>query len=159
MFGKLNNTEIEEVLTQQIIGRIGCHANNTTYIVPISYAYDGECIYARTYEGLKISLMRKNPRVCFQVDAMANLANWKSVIAWGDFKELTEAKERNAGIQKLLAREISGIASETMKLFPVWPFSSKAYLDELDGIIFCIRLDEKTGRFEKSDEQFFDAIS
>jgi hypothetical protein len=44
MFGKLSSIEIEEVLTQQIIGRIACHANDMSYIVPISYAYDGECV-------------------------------------------------------------------------------------------------------------------
>jgi nitroimidazol reductase NimA-like FMN-containing flavoprotein (pyridoxamine 5'-phosphate oxidase superfamily) len=151
MFGKLNSTEIEEVLTHQIIGRIACHANDMSYIVPISYAYDGECVYARTYEGLKIHLMRKNPNVCFQTDIMENMANWKSVIAWGEFKELTETSERNEGIQKLLARKISGIASETVKLSPVWPFASNEYSEEIDGIIFCIRLGEKTGRFESSN--------
>ena len=151
MFGKLNSVEIEEVLTQQIIGRIACHANDMSYIVPISYAYDGECVYARTYEGLKINLMRKNPNVCFQTDIMENMANWKSVIAWGEFKELTETSERNEGIQKLLARKISGIASETVQLSPIWPFASNEYSDEIDGIIFCIRLSEKTGRFEKSE--------
>lgn len=151
MFGKLNNIEIEEVLAHQIIGRIACHANDMSYIVPISYAYDGECIYARTYEGLKINLMRKNPKVCFQTDIMENMANWKSVIVWGEFKELTETSERDEGIQKLLARKISGIASETVQLSPLWPFNSNKYSEEIDGIIFCIRLGEKTGRFERSE--------
>lgn len=152
MLGKLNNTEIEEVLTQQIIGRIACHANDITYIVPTSYAYDGECIYGRAYEGLKIELMRKNPKICFQTDSMQNMANWKSVIAWGDFKELTESGERNAGIEKLLQRKITGIASKTVQLSPMWPFSSKETNDKVEGIIFSIRLNEKTGRFEKSDD-------
>lgn len=151
MFGKLNNIEIEEVLAHQIIGRIACHANDMSYIVPISYAYDGECIYARTYEGLKINLMRKNPKVCFQTDILENMANWKSVIVWGEFKELTETSERDEGIQKLLARKISGIASETVQLSPLWPFNSNKYSEEIDGIIFCIRLGEKTGRFERSE--------
>jgi nitroimidazol reductase NimA-like FMN-containing flavoprotein (pyridoxamine 5'-phosphate oxidase superfamily) len=151
MLGKLNSTEIEEVLTHQIIGRIACHANDMSYIVPISYAYDGKCVYAHTYEGLKINLMRANPNVCFQTDIMENMANWKSVIAWGEFKELTETSERNKGIQKLMARKISGIASETVQLFPVWPFASNEYSEEIDGIIFCIRLGEKTGRFERSE--------
>ena len=151
MLGKLNSTQIEEVLTNQIIGRIACHANDMSYIVPISYAYDGECVYARTFEGLKINLMRKNPGVCFQTDVMENMANWKSVIAWGEFKELIEDSERKEGIQKLRARKISGIASETVILSPIWPFASDEYSEEVDGIIFCIRLGKKTGRFERSE--------
>jgi nitroimidazol reductase NimA-like FMN-containing flavoprotein (pyridoxamine 5'-phosphate oxidase superfamily) len=126
-----------------------------TYIVPISYAYDGERLYGRTYEGLKIQLMRKNPKVCFQTDTMENMANWKSVIAWGKFKELIESDERNAAVEKLLQRKISGIASKTVQLSPLWPFSSKETIDKLDGIVFSIRLDNKTGRFEKSDDLFF----
>ncbi|MEJ0105912.1 MAG: pyridoxamine 5'-phosphate oxidase family protein [Bacteroidota bacterium] len=53
MFGSLNNNEIDELLHQQFIGRIGCHAEGVTYVVPISYAYDGEYIYGRTFEGMK----------------------------------------------------------------------------------------------------------
>ena len=44
MFGTLNTEEIETLLHNQIIGRIGCQFDNTTYVVPISYAYDGEFI-------------------------------------------------------------------------------------------------------------------
>jgi nitroimidazol reductase NimA-like FMN-containing flavoprotein (pyridoxamine 5'-phosphate oxidase superfamily) len=152
MFGKLNNTEIEEVLTKQIFGRIACHADNLTYIVPTSYAYDGGCIYGRTFEVLKIDLIRKNQRVCFQTDTMENMANWKSVIAWGDFKELTVSSERNIALEKLLQRKVPGIASKTLQLSPLWPFSTSQNLDKIEGIIYCIRLTEKTGRFEKSDD-------
>jgi nitroimidazol reductase NimA-like FMN-containing flavoprotein (pyridoxamine 5'-phosphate oxidase superfamily) len=44
MFGRLNSVEIEEVLTNQIIGRIACHTYDINYIVAISYAYKGECV-------------------------------------------------------------------------------------------------------------------
>lgn len=155
MFGKLTNSEIEDVLSRQILGRIACHADDITYIVPTSYAYDGEYLYGRTFEGLKIELMRKNPKVCFQTDTMENMANWMSVIAWGEFKELTETGERNSAIEKLLARKIDGIASTTVKLSPLWPFSAKENIDKIEGIIFSIRLMEKTGRFEKSEDIIF----
>ena len=155
MIGKLNNLEIEEVLSEQIIGRIGCHADDKTYVVPLSYAYDGKCVYGRTFEGLKTDLMRKNPKVCFEVEVMDNMANWKSVIAWGNFKELTEVDERNEGIQKLMARKISGFASKTVQLSSSWPFSSVEDLDKLEGIIFSISLHEKSGRFEKGENVIF----
>ncbi len=53
--------------------------------------------------------------------------------------------------KEIEARKISGIASETVQLSPVWPFASNEYSEEIDGIIFCIRLGEKTGRFERSE--------
>ena len=45
MIGDLNFKEVEEVLQDQLIGRIGCHSNGITYIVPVSYAYN-ELSYA-----------------------------------------------------------------------------------------------------------------
>ena len=82
MLGKLTPVEIEEVIRQQVVGRIGCHANGMTYVVPVSYAYDGDYIYVRTFEGLKLDMMRRNPKVCFEIDTMLNMGNWQSVIAW-----------------------------------------------------------------------------
>ncbi|MDC1504172.1 pyridoxamine 5'-phosphate oxidase family protein [Winogradskyella sp.] len=86
MLGNLNSRQIEHVLQSLIIGRIGCHADNKTYVVPVTYAYDGTYVYGHTKEGLKIEMMRKNPSVCFEVDVMENMSNWRSVIAWGNLK-------------------------------------------------------------------------
>jgi uncharacterized protein len=152
MFGKLNNDQIEKVIVDNFIGRLGCHADGKTYVVPISYAYDGKFIYARTFEGLKISMMRKNPKVCFQIDEMENMANWKSVVSWGIFEELITEVKRNEGLQKLIARMLPDIASETVKLSPQWPFPTDDF-SKIKGIIFRIRITEKTGRFEMMDLQ------
>lgn len=152
MLGKLNINEIEQVLNNQFIGRIGCHANNITYIVPTSYAYDGTYIYARAHEGLKIDLMRKNSKICFQVDLIENMGNWRSVIAWGNFKEISEEGQRYAAIKKLLDRKIPGISSKTVHLSAEWPFSSDEDISKVEGIIFSICLKEKSGRYEQSDE-------
>jgi hypothetical protein len=152
MFGKLNNGQIEKVITDNYIGRLGCHADGKTYVVPISYAYDGQFIYARTFEGLKLSMMRKNPKVCFQIDEMENMANWKSVVAWGTFEELLNENERNQGLQILVSRMLPEIASETVKLSPQWPFPTDDF-SKIKGIIFRIKLTEKTGRFEMIDSK------
>ncbi|HEX5026461.1 MAG TPA: pyridoxamine 5'-phosphate oxidase family protein, partial [Agriterribacter sp.] len=124
MIGNLNSNEIEELLKVQLVGRLGCHADNLTYVVPVSYAYDGVYVYSHTYEGLKMDLIRKNPQVCFQVDDMNNMANWKSVIAWGTVEELTDADDRNEAFKKLSARVLPFMSSETTHLSPIWPFSS-----------------------------------
>ncbi len=150
MFGKLTSEEIEKVISDNIMGRLGCHADGKTYVVPISYAYDGKYIYAHTFEGLKISIMRKNSNVCFQVDKMENLANWQSVIAWGIFEELTDPEKRNAALKKLNDRVVPYLASETLKLSPQWPFPPDDF-GQIKGIVFRIQLSEKTGRYEGMD--------
>ena len=154
MLGKLENNEIEKVLLHQLIGRIGCHTNDIIYVVPISYAYDGVYVYGHTYEGMKIKMMRENPKVCFEVEVMENMANWKSVICWGKFEELTDKNERNKGIQKLLDRVLPLLASKTVQISPHWPFPPQD-LGEIKGIVFRIFLEEKTGRFEKNDSSIF----
>ena len=152
MFGKLNSAEIEDLISQQFIGRIGCHADDTTYIVPISYAYDGTYVYGHTFEGMKINMMRKNSKVCFEVDNTKNLANWQSVICRGTFEELPNGHEKDEAVRKLEDRVLPILHSETMRLSPLWPFRSA---DIIKGIIFRIRLTEKTGRFEKSQNEYF----
>ena len=154
MIGELNSGEIEELISHQFIGRIGCYADEVIYIVPVSYAYDGTYIYGRSFEGMKIEMMRKNPKVCFEADNTLNLANWQSVIAWGEFEEIKDADERAKALQKLQDRVLPVISSETMHITPQWPFST-GDMNSIEGIIYRIRLTKKTGRFEKSADEFF----
>ena len=150
MFGHLGEDAIEDVLHQQFIGRIGCNYNDVTYVVPIGYAYDGKYVYAHAEEGMKINMMRENPHVCFEVDTIENMGNWKSVIGWGDYEELTDEKERALAINVLLNRGIPKGASKTSYFTPEWPFQSKTSSD-IEGIVFRIKLNIKTGRFERGD--------
>jgi nitroimidazol reductase NimA-like FMN-containing flavoprotein (pyridoxamine 5'-phosphate oxidase superfamily) len=153
MFEKMKAAEIEQLLQQQLVGRIGCYADGIIYVVPVSYAYDGNYIYCHTFEGMKINMMRKNPEVCFEVDNTKNLANWQSVIAWGSFEELPDGNNRNEAIRILRERKLPILSSQTMQLGSQWPFVSE--VDKIDGIIFRIHLREKTGRCEKSSEGSF----
>lgn len=149
MLGQLQQHEIEELLGSQFVGRIGCHADNTTYIVPISYAYDGGCIYCRADDGMKVAMMRKNPQVCFEVDQFTDMANWRSVIAWGTYEEIHDKQLRREALQKLVDRKLPVISSQLTHLFPHWPFAPDD-LNDIVGIIFRIHLREKTGRFENN---------
>ncbi|MFI5133278.1 MAG: pyridoxamine 5'-phosphate oxidase family protein [Chitinophagales bacterium] len=155
MIEQLKTEEIESLLKKQILGHLACHADDITYIVPISYVYDGEYIYARSNEGMKTMMMRKNPKVCFQAEKMDNMANWQSVVAWGEFEELKSPAERSQALQKLMDRNLPIISSETVHLSPQWPFPSKD-INSIEGVVFRIRLKNKTGRFEKiTAETFF----
>lgn len=154
MFGKMDNTQIEKLIADNFIGRLGCSVDGKTYIVPISYAYDGEYIYFHTYEGMKVDMMRKNPNVCFQVDKMDNMASWESVIAWGTSEELTNPEERKVGLQNLIDRVLPKISSKTVQLTTQWPFPPDD-ISMINGIIFRIYLNEKSGRFEKMEPHVY----
>jgi nitroimidazol reductase NimA-like FMN-containing flavoprotein (pyridoxamine 5'-phosphate oxidase superfamily) len=149
MIGNLNPEEINEVLHQHIVGRIGCHAGGKTYVVPVSYAYDGESIFAHSSDGMKIKIMRQNPDVCFEVDDINNMANWKSVIAFGRFEEILDPDRRKQAVQLLLDRILPLNSSITTHLGKEWPFRPSD-LNSITGIVYRIAIQEKTGRFENN---------
>lgn len=152
MIGHLTNEEMELFLKLQYIGRIGCHMGDEMYVVPISYVYDGNYIYCHTQEGMKINMMRKNPRVCFEIDVLEKSATWRSVILWGVFEELVEKEERKRALKILLNRVYPFISSKKMRLGEFWPFAPDD-LDNIQGIVFRIKPEEKTGRFEINEDE------
>jgi nitroimidazol reductase NimA-like FMN-containing flavoprotein (pyridoxamine 5'-phosphate oxidase superfamily) len=153
MFGDLNVAQMEELLHSNILGRIGCHAGNTTYIVPISYAYMDKTIYCHSRPGTKIDMMRQNPEVCFEVDKLTDMANWKSVIAWGTFQELDDKDERKRALEFLVNRVLPMVSSETTHLSSSWPFPPDD-LNEIKGIVFKILIKKMTGRYERFEKGY-----
>jgi nitroimidazol reductase NimA-like FMN-containing flavoprotein (pyridoxamine 5'-phosphate oxidase superfamily) len=149
MLGELNTEQIELLLKSEVIGRIGCCADNKVYVVPVTYAYDGTYVYAHSKEGMKIRMMRKSPEVCFEIDQMQNMANWQSVIASGKFEELEDEEARMKGMQFLMNRLKPLMTSESAQ--PSHGFSNSHQLDVqgFHAVVFRIKLTEKTGRFEK----------
>ena len=154
MFDTLNNKQITDVLSNNVVGRLGCAAGTKIYVVPISYAYDGDYIYARTFELMKLTMMRKNPNVCFQVDKMESMADWESIIIWGTFEELTDAKEREKGLKILLSRILPNVSSNMVNLTPEWPFPTNDF-NRIDGIVFRIHIKEITVGCEKLDSELY----
>jgi uncharacterized protein len=149
MLGNLTIPEIEALLRKQVVGRIGCSNGEMVYVVPISYTYDGEYVYCHTHEGLKVEIMRKHPRICFEVDHLHNMGNWQSVVAHGDFEELRDPALRNYALQKLHERVLPVVSSETTHLSQDWPFPPEEF-SKIIGVTFRIRLRDKSGRYEKS---------
>jgi uncharacterized protein len=148
MLGKLNASQCETVLRSQLIGRIGCHADNLTYVVPVTYVYDEGYLYAHSAAGMKIDIMRKNASVCFETDDMQNMANWQSVIAWGEFEEIKIERDKKMAMQKLIDRVMPLMTSETAQ--PSHGMS--AHLQDAghqQAILFRIKILKLTGRFEK----------
>jgi nitroimidazol reductase NimA-like FMN-containing flavoprotein (pyridoxamine 5'-phosphate oxidase superfamily) len=90
----LANDEIERVLRAEVVGRIGCHADGRTYVVPVSYIFEGGAVYAHSRDGLKVRMMRRNPEVCFGVDHVEDLVNWHSTICCASLTEMSGREER-----------------------------------------------------------------
>ena len=64
-----DRAEIEEVLREAQVGRLGTSVDGQPYVVPLSFAYhDGNIIFHGAREGKKMEDIARNPRVCFEVD-------------------------------------------------------------------------------------------
>jgi hypothetical protein len=145
MLGELNQTEVESLLSSEVVARIGCHANGRSYVVPITYVYEDGAIIGHSGDGMKIDMMRKNPFVCVEVDHVDNLANWRSVIAWGHYEELSGAAVV-AAIEKLAKRLEPLTVSETS--VPARGRHGRSGPTAHGVVVYRIRLTEKTGRYE-----------
>jgi len=150
MLGVLNQNQIDTLLKEQVTGRIACHADGTTYIVPINYVYSAPYIYGHSAMGKKIEMMRKNPEVCFEADDIQSIFRWKSVIAWGNFEEVTDLEEKARLMQSLIHR-IMPLASNPGD-HPSHGITEKDsdIGDKVELIVYKIKLSKMTGRFENS---------
>lgn len=145
MIEVLDVARIEALLKAGNVGRIGCHADGRTYVVPVAYAYADGCVYGHSSDGLKIWMMRKNRGVSFEVDSVENVFHWSSVIAWGTFEEL-HGEAADAAMRIILLRFLEARTGATTRSLA----GQRPGVQEMDAVVYRIRLVEKTGRFERS---------
>jgi uncharacterized protein len=149
MIGVLTKEQIEHVLRSGLIGRIGCCGDKVVYVVPVTYVFDDKYIYAHSREGLKVQVMRKNPDVCFEVDSIEGMTNWRCVIAYGKYQELKTEAEQSKALKILKDRLMPYLLSETMRPqgFDQTPESIEK---ERRPVVYRIEITKMTGRYEKN---------
>lgn len=153
MVGTLTEQMIDELLENNVIGRLGYTGDQKIYIVPVSYLfYNRKYIIAHSREGQKIDFLRKNPSVCLQVDQIDNMSNWQSVIVLGNYEELTDQRERYYALD-LLRRRINKekLAEKKVEFEQPQVEGSLILPDKEKSIVYRIRIESKSGRFERSD--------
>jgi len=130
---ELSPGEVDALLRDAVVGRVGCHVDGLTYVVPVIYAYDGDAIWVVTVEGQKTRMMRANPQVCFEVDEYAGPGSWRSVIVQGAYEELDG--DGLAQATSLLAARFAGRGS-----------GRRPSAGGRKAVAFRIRVAEATGR-------------
>lgn len=149
MLGTLTEEQSKYILVSHHVGRIGCYADGRIMVVPVTYVSDGKYIYAQSLEGTKINMMRKQPQVCFQVDSIDSLTNWRSVLVWGEYEELNSPEEQSHA-RKLIAERLAPLRlGQTVD--PSREFGDPPYTVQKNPkpVMFRISIQEITGRFEK----------
>ncbi len=124
-----DRSEIDALLSQAKVCRVAFAVDNEPYVVPLSHGYDPEAsalFFHTAREGRKIECIEANPRVCFEVEGLAEVkagdergCSWglryESVIGYGTIVEILfpEEKERAA-----LHDEIAGGGRDGVDLRP-----------------------------------------
>lgn len=137
MIEALSRPEIDELLQTQVVGRIGCHVDGLTYVVPVIYAYDGDGLFIASIDGQKVQMMRRNPQVCFEIDEYSGAGGWRSVIVQGTYEELADAEAERA--VELLAERFGRTGEESRA-------KRRHAGDEQRTVCLYIRIREVTGR-------------
>jgi nitroimidazol reductase NimA-like FMN-containing flavoprotein (pyridoxamine 5'-phosphate oxidase superfamily) len=82
-FRELSKQEIDEVLSRNSVGRIAFSLRDRVDIEPIHYVHEDGWLYGRTSEGEKLSKVRHNQWIAFEVDEVSAMFDWRSVVVHG----------------------------------------------------------------------------
>jgi nitroimidazol reductase NimA-like FMN-containing flavoprotein (pyridoxamine 5'-phosphate oxidase superfamily) len=139
---ELSSREIDAVLNEGSHAHLGCRRGNEIYVVPVTYARDGDYLYSHSRRGKKIEMMRSHPHVCIQVEDVKSLFKWRSVVVHAKFEELEEL-EAARGMRLLMLRILE--LERARGLTPL-EIETSAILSK--AVIYRFRIEEATGRSE-----------
>jgi len=97
-FKELSRSEVDKLLNEERVVRIGFEANGERYLVPLGFVFHRGALYAMTTHGRKTRMASTNPEVSFQIDTSARTGvfTWHSVSGEGTFEIVTDPKEIEA---------------------------------------------------------------
>jgi nitroimidazol reductase NimA-like FMN-containing flavoprotein (pyridoxamine 5'-phosphate oxidase superfamily) len=139
---EISGEDCRALLARGSIGRLGCAFENQPYVVPIGFAYEPDYVYAFSTFGQKIEWMRGNPKVCLQVDEIADQAHWVSVIASGLYEELPDPPRsaERAHARELLEKRhqwwlnpVAGRRAKSDELL-IEPLFFRIHIESLSGL-------------------------
>ena len=133
----MTETECRAVLERSSVARLGCALDGQPYVVPVFYAYESDSVYVFSTVGQKIEWMRRNPKVCLQVDEISSDTRWFSVVANGRYEELADDDHPRA--RRLLEQK------HVWWLNAVTERRSRTEDLAVDPLFFRIRIDSLTG--------------
>lgn len=109
-----DEAETQEILEKGLVCRLGLYDGKYPYVVPLNYGYRNGCMYFHcAREGRKIDILKKNGRVCIEVDIDFRVvrgetpcrwtAKYRSVIGFGRARIIDDEREKKAGLDVIMA--------------------------------------------------------
>lgn len=114
--------DAKKFLIRASVGRLGLSLNDHPYIVPLNYVFFNEKIYFQcSIEGQKLDYLKKNHRICFEVDEFHGVkkgnipcssgSKYGSVIVNGNAKLVLETGIKMDVLKKLMEKYTGDIAT------------------------------------------------
>ena len=113
-------SEIEAVIAKASVCRLAMVHENAPYVVPLCFGYENNTLYFHSaMEGKKIEILKKNNRVCFEMDVRAelirkgsNACEWgmtfQSVIGFGRASFLDDAALKRRALDIIMYQYAEG---------------------------------------------------
>jgi nitroimidazol reductase NimA-like FMN-containing flavoprotein (pyridoxamine 5'-phosphate oxidase superfamily) len=140
---ELTAAQCHDMLRRKNLGRLACSRDDQPYLVPIFFYFDvaERCVYSFSTVGQKIEWMRRNPKVCLEVDEISDPFHWTTLVVFGRYEELQGSKQESDARRR---------AHELFQQRRNWwlPAAGKVTGGEEHGIavVYRIRIEEMTGR-------------
>jgi uncharacterized protein len=101
---RMNETEVNQLLEEQILCRIAFCGKHAPYIALFQYAFVGGHLYFHfTKYGKKIELLEKDAPVCVEIEKYTqDLSEYRFVALTGKLRIVTEPLERARAIEKIV---------------------------------------------------------
>lgn len=105
---------IDELLATARVCRIALVDAGEPYIVPVNYGYRDNALYVHSaVAGRKTDILRRNNRVCFEIESSAEIiphpepCHWgtraRSLIGYGRVEIITDREEKRRGLDIIMA--------------------------------------------------------
>lgn len=116
-FRDMSRDEIEAMLLRNRVGRLAFSIHDRVDIQPIHYIYERGWLYGRTSEGEKITALKHNQWIAFEVEEVTDLFDWRSIVIHGSFwmmhpRGSPRAEELWAKAAELVSRVVPGALTE-----------------------------------------------
>lgn len=140
---ELSVEEARALLARQHVGRVAYAVRGNVDIEPISYSVNGDWIVGRTSVGTKLARLAQQPSCAFEVDEVAGLDDWRSVVVKGTFY-LLDPVDGSPTVYRRALDSIRALEPEAL---------SEADATPHRNIVFGIYMNEISGRCGRSASQ------
>ncbi|MBA4422454.1 MAG: pyridoxamine 5'-phosphate oxidase family protein [Syntrophus sp. (in: bacteria)] len=79
-----DQAEILAIMNEALVCRLGLSDDGTPYVVPMNFGLGEGCLYLHCAgEGRKLDIIRKNNKVCFEMDMLREIKQYPTTCGWG----------------------------------------------------------------------------